>query len=269
MAFNRLESRLRAHLALLAERGICLAFSGGVDSTLLLALLRDAPNVIAVTFVSELQPPQDLTLTCELANHYNVPHHVLTVNLLEDETLRNNPLDRCYRCKHALFSELKAFAQANNLGIVMDGTNSDDLCLHRPGRRALQELAIASPLAELGITKAQVRTLATHLAVPVAERPSSPCLATRLPYHTLITPERLALIDRAETILSTFGFATVRFRLHGEVGRIEVPIADLLSLIAHRKAILTQLKPLGITYLTLDIEGFRSGSMDTPNHNMD
>jgi len=181
---------------------------------------------------------------------------------LSNPLLQNNPTDRCYICKRYLFQTLKDWAQARGIRAVIEGTNEDDLHVYRPGIRAVRELGILSPLAELGITKDEIRAMARELGISVAERPSSPCMATRLPYGTQLRPEVLQRIEAGESYLHRQGFAAMRLRLHGDVVRLELPLADFPRFLEQREQIVQQLHDLGFVYLTLDLEGLRSGSMD-------
>lgn len=251
----------------LAKEDVCLAFSGGVDSSLLLKLLSDAcarngTRVLAVTFDSRLHPSCDLEIACRVAKELGGIHHVITVDELEQEAIRKNPVNRCYLCKKHLFSRLKEFAQKQGISRIADGTNEDDMHVYRPGIQALKELGIISPLAELHITKQEVKRLAGAYGISVASRPSTPCMATRLPYNEELDYELLARIARGEAYLRTLIPGNVRLRIHGEVARIEVDASQFDVLLKQREAVISTLKALGFVYLTIDMEGFRSGSMD-------
>lgn len=251
----------------LAKADVCLAFSGGVDSSLLLKLLSDAcgrngTRILAVTFDSMLHPSCDLEIACRVAKELGGIHHVITVDELEQEAIRKNPVNRCYLCKKHLFSRLKEFANKQGISRIADGTNEDDMHVYRPGIQALKELGIISPLAELHITKQEVKRLAGAYGISVASRPSTPCMATRLPYNEELDYELLARIARGEASLRTLIPGNVRLRIHGEVARIEVDASQFDVLLKQREAVISALKALGFVYLTVDMEGFRSGSMD-------
>ena len=186
----------------------------------------------------------------------------LILNELEQADIRFNPVNRCYLCKKALFQRLKEFADSKGISLILEGTNEDDLHVYRPGLQAVRELGIISPLADAGFTKKEVRQLAAELGVSVADRPSTPCLATRLPYGAEIKAEVLEQIEKGEEFLKKEGFFQVRLRLHGEIARIEIPQKDFSEFLDKRERIAEQLKKLGFSYITLDIQGFRSGSMD-------
>lgn len=260
-----LMERLRAW----AGEDLCIAFSGGVDSALLLYMAATAARergagarVWAVTFQTELHPQADLEIARQVAAQAGARHTELCINEFENEAILENPPDRCYLCKRMLFARLRAFAQEKGIQTVLDGTNHDDLSAYRPGLRALGELGIVSPLADAGLCKEEVRRLAREYGVPVAERPSAPCMATRLPYGTRLDRETLRRIDRGEEYLRALGFQNVRLRLHGETARIEADAGALGRMVEKREEICRTLKALGFWYITLDLEGFRSGSMD-------
>ena len=258
---------LMAYMDDLADEDLCVAFSGGVDSAVILkaaceAAKRRGSKVYAVTFETRLHPQADLPVARQLAAEAGAIHHVIYVNELDNPLILNNPVDRCYHCKHYLFEQLIDFAKGLGIGTILEGNNADDLLVYRPGWRAVQELGIKSPLAELGISKAKVREIAAAMGLSVASRPSSPCLATRLPYGTPIDFDVLARIDRGETLMKALGFEIVRLRLHGDILRIEIPKDRFADLMAVYGRVTEEMKTLGFTYITLDLEGFRSGSMD-------
>lgn len=259
--------KLETRLAELCREDVCLAFSGGVDSSLLLKILSDqaartGKRVYAVTFDTRLHPPCDLEIASRVAKELGGIHKVITVDELEQEEIRNNPVNRCYLCKRHLFLELKQFAEREGIPYILDGTNEDDMHVYRPGIQALKELGIISPLAELHITKAEVKALAAEYGISVAARPSTPCMATRLPYDTEIDYAVLERIAAGEEFLKGLIPGNVRLRLHGNVARIEVDIAQFGPLLANQPFIIKELKKMGFLYITLDMEGFRSGSMD-------
>lgn len=248
-------------------RSICVAFSGGVDSSLILkaavkAAKRDGGKVYAVTFDSRLHPSCDLEIAARVAAELGGIYKVIHVNELEQDAIRMNPVNRCYLCKRHLFENLKQMAEGLGAATVMDGTNEDDHHVYRPGIRALKELGIVSPLAQLHITKAEVKTMAAAWEISVASRPSTPCMATRLPYNTPIDYDVMQQIEKGEGYLRELLGGNVRLRLHGNVVRIEVDKASFGKLLEHEEEIVQNLKNLGFIYITMDLEGFRSGSMD-------
>lgn len=259
-------------------RGIVVAFSGGVDSALLLKAACMAAGgesvVYAITVQTKLHPAGDLESARVAALTAGAVHKVLQMDELAEAGIETNPVNRCYLCKKGIFQKIKKAAAKLGAGCIMEGTNGDDLFLYRPGIQALRELGIVSPLADCGLTKAEVRELAQHLGILAANRPSAPCLATRLPYGTKISYELLAKIDEAEQFLRALGFYNVRLRVHklietvGEGGkeswlaRIEVDREDIPKLFACGKEVTEKVKQLGFSRVTVDLEGFRSGSMD-------
>lgn len=257
-------------LALMEEYGrqdVCLAFSGGVDSSLLLKLAADSAaahgtTVYAVTFDSRLHPACDLENAKKVAAELGGVHVVVTVDELEMEEIRSNPPDRCYLCKKQLFGKLLEFAAEKQISLTMEGTNEDDLHVYRPGIRAVRELGVKSPLAEAGLTKAEVKALAAEYGISAASRPSTPCMATRLPYGAELNYEVLKQIEEGEAVLRELIGGNVRLRLHGDVARIETDGENLEKAVALRGQLISRLKALGFVYITLDLEGFRSGSMD-------
>jgi len=262
-----IKTRLEQMMAEYAKEDICLAFSGGVDSSLLLKVAADATGktgkaVYAVTFDSRLHPSCDLEIAARVAKELGGIHKVVSVNELEQEEIRFNPVNRCYLCKKKLFQSLKDYAKEMNIPYIMDGTNEDDLHVYRPGIKALRELGIISPLAELHITKVQVKELASWYGISVASRPSAPCMATRLPYGTEIDYDILNLIGKGEEFVSSLVKGNVRLRLHNDIVRIEVDQEAMGNLMEKSREIIAYLKELGFVYITMDLEGFRSGSMD-------
>lgn len=259
--------QLESAMAQYGREDICLAFSGGVDSSLLLKAASDAARengtkVYAVTFDSRLHPSCDLEIASRVAKELGGIHEVITVDELEQEEIRHNPVNRCYLCKRHLFQGLRDFAVQRGVRIILDGTNEDDLHVYRPGIQALKELEIISPLAELHMTKAEVKELAAEYGISVASRPSTPCMATRIPYDTDIDYGVLEKIAEGEEYLRTVIGGNVRLRLHGDVVRIEVDRSSLERIVALSHELTETLKKMGFLYVTLDLEGFRSGSMD-------
>lgn len=251
--------------------GVAVAFSGGVDSAVLLEVCSRRKKIVggsldAVTFQTKLHPPADISIAQEIAHTANVPFHIIEVDEFSDTSIINNPIDRCYHCKKLLFTLLKKFAVEKGDMHCLDGTNFDDLHLYRPGVRALGELKIISPLAQLGFHKNEIREVAGMLGLACAEKPSTPCLATRLPYNVPLDPTMLMKIDQGEIFLRSIGFETVRLRVHGEIARIEILPQQFFEFMLKKDEIITILKEFGFYYITLDLEGFRSGSMDIGIH---
>ncbi|MCI8517855.1 MAG: ATP-dependent sacrificial sulfur transferase LarE [Hungatella sp.] len=246
---------------------VAVAFSGGVDSSLLLKLAvvcarERKSRVIAVTAATELHPSRDEAIAGKVALETGAEHRVLRVQELEQAGVAGNPVDRCYRCKRYLFERIRQEAEAMGASVVLEGTNADDLSEYRPGLKAIRELGIKSPLMEAGLTKEEVRRLAGEYGISVARRPSSPCLATRFPYGEELTYEKLRQVEKGENYLKTLGLYNVRLRVHGRIVRIEADAEQMGRLVERREEIVGFLKELGYGYITLDLEGFRSGSMD-------
>lgn len=267
--YEEKKKTLYAFMDTCTEGDVCIAFSGGVDSSVLVKLARDCAKkkqngsrIYAVTFHTMLHPACDLEIAKKVAEEAGVLHKVLFVNELEQAKIRFNPKDRCYLCKKALFEKLEEYARSQGVSCILEGTNEEDLHMYRPGLRAIKELGILSPLAAAGFAKEEVRRLAEELGVSVAQRPSTPCLATRLPYGAEIRPEILEKIARAEEYLKSEGFLVVRLRLHGEIARVEIPKKDFGRFLEKQETLVPELKSMGFRYVTLDLEGFRSGSMD-------
>lgn len=269
MDTDLLSLKIRHYLKAKIDDGICLAFSGGVDSALLLYFLAECQNersnVLAATFDTALYPKDDLDLTCYLAGLYAVKHLTLAIDVLTDGELALNPPDRCYRCKKMLFARLKDVAAQEGLRWLMDGTNADDMRRFRPGLKALQEFGVISPWADLGVDKAEIRKLALKVLLPVARRPAAPCMATRFPYGSRLDVNVIQKLAAGESLVKKFEIETVRLRYYTGLIRIEVEEQDFERLLRHKKEIVTGLKKLDFDYITLDLEGFRSGSMDNVN----
>lgn len=251
----------------LCRKDVCLAFSGGVDSSLLLKLAVDmgkihGSRVYAVTFDSRLHPACDLENARKVAGELGGIHCVITVDELELEEIRQNPRNRCYLCKKQLFQHLLLVAEKQGAAVVLEGTNEDDLHVYRPGIQAVRELGVKSPLAEAGLTKAEVKELAAEYGISAASRPSTPCMATRLPYGAELDYEVLKKIEQGEEILKKYLDGNIRLRLHGDIVRIEADPVQMKQVLDKKNEIVRELKQLGFLYLTLDLEGFRSGSMD-------
>lgn len=258
-----IDEKLTKLLSEYGKTGVCLAFSGGVDSALLLALLvKLKVPANAITFRTALHPQGDMENAVRVAKEWGVPHRFVDVDEFQNQEILQNPPDRCYHCKYQLFSALKETAEKEELGVPMDGTNADDLLEYRPGLKALAQLGIVSPLARCGISKASVRAMAAELGLSTASRPSSPCMATRLPYGEKITREKLMRIEAGEHLLHKLGFPVCRVRSQEDLCRIEVPAERIPEAAGLYELLSKELRELGFSFVTLDLTGFRSGSYD-------
>ncbi len=262
-----IEQKLDLLKALLQEMNLAvLAYSGGVDSSLLLRVASEVmgPRLIAVTAVSETYPDGELRGAQEFARLLGVTHKVLPTEELASEEFVRNTTERCYHCKRELFAKLRQLADSEGISAVIEGSNTDDLSDYRPGRKAAQEFGLRSPLVEAGFSKADVRECARMLHLSVWDKPSLACLSSRIPYGTRITPEILHMVQAAEDRLRAHGFRQVRVRHHGDIARIEVTKEDFAKLISGDviAAVTAEFKKLGYTYVCLDLEGYRTGSMN-------
>jgi uncharacterized protein len=251
---------------------VLVAYSGGVDSSVVLRVAHEVlgDRAIGVIGRSDSYAKRELELALAQAASFGARVEVVSTGELSDPAFRSNPTDRCYHCKSELYRELDVLARRLGADAIVDGTILDDLDDWRPGRRAAAERAVRSPLAELGFTKADVRTVASHYGLPSTGKPASPCLASRIPYGTEITRENLAMVEAAEELLRSQGFVQLRVRHHGDLARIEVPLDECPRALRPevRERLVSGLRALGYRHVTLDLEGFRSGSLNpaTPPH---
>ncbi len=242
---------------------LCVGYSGGVDSTFLLKVAHDVlgNQVFAVLADGEMLPRRELNQAIGQAEDMGVTCHVLPVAPLTVPAFLNNAPDRCYHCKKHIFSKVKEKALAEGAKFIADGQNADDANMHRPGHKAALELAVVSPLKDCGLTKADIRRLSQLLGLPTWDKPANACLATRLPYGATLTKEGLLRVETAESLLLDAGFKSIRARMHGEILRIEAEKQDFDKLL-NNTTLIARLKGLDFKYITLDLEGLRSGSMD-------
>ena len=260
-----LETKLDDLKKLVRQMGkVIVAYSGGTDSTLLLKVAHDelGEDAIAVTAVSPSTPRDELDSAISMAEEIGAQHLLIDSDELDNPDYVANSPQRCYHCKHLRFGKLLEMARDKGFAHVVDGNNLDDLGDHRPGMRAARELGVRSPLKEAGLTKADIRALSRKLGLPTWNKPSGACLASRLPYGTPITSARLKQIEDAERFIRSLGISQLRVRLHGDVARIEAEAKDLPTLLENRSAIVNELRGLGFSYVTADLEGYRTGSMN-------
>ena len=241
-----------------------VALSGGVDSSLVAKIASDVfgSKALAVISASESLPESERRLAVELCIEIGIPFREIKTTELQDAEYRANDGNRCFVCKSYLYRQLQSFASQNGYDVVLDGANADDLSDYRPGRQAAKDHHIKSPLAELGINKSKVRELARELNLPNWDKPASACLASRVPYGTEVTKETLAQIEQAEEIMREAGFLQFRVRHHDSVARIEIAPGEFARIIEQREGITSQMKQLGYKFVSLDLDGFRSGSMN-------
>jgi uncharacterized protein len=219
-------------------------------------------RMLAVTVRSPVEAPEETAQASELASLGGFRHQVVDLDDLADPIFAANPPDRCYHCKLRRFQALAGIAQEHGLAWLADGSNADDASDYRPGRRALAQLGVRSPLAEAGLTKAEIRALGRALGLPNWDKPAAPCLATRFPYDTPLTFAEIQRVGQAERSLHALGFPAVRVRVHGDLARIEAPPADFPAVLEQRAAIVAGLRALGYAWVALDLLGYRTGSMN-------
>jgi uncharacterized protein len=243
---------------------VLIAYSGGVDSTFLIKVAAGVlgDNVLAVTAVSPTYPKQELTFARRMAGEFGIRHRLINTNELKDKRFTSNSANRCYFCKKELFGKLIKIARKNKLKFVCDASNLSDDTDYRPGNKAKGEFGIRSPLKEAGFTKEDIRRISRRLGLRSWNKPALACLASRIPYGTKISTNILSRINKAEKFLSALGFSQIRLRHYNGLCRIEVLNKDIAKLLKKRSLIVARLKTLGYHYITVDLEGYRTGSMN-------
>lgn len=248
--------------------GMLIGLSGGVDSTLLTAIAVETlgvEKVLGVTATGFVHAASEVAAAKKAAKQLGIKLIEIDVTELDEAELcriRGNPKDRCYWCKKLIFSQFLALAEKSGLPVVACGTNADDNKVYRPGNKAVEELGISTPLLDAGMTKQDIRDIARSMGLDVWNKPPQPCLATRVPYDVELTYDLLHRIENAEAQLRELGFSDVRLRDHGELAKIEVPEDEIPQVVEKRKEIIDAVKSVGYKYVTMDLQGFRSGAMD-------
>lgn len=259
------QRKLRDLEAMLADmESAVIAYSGGVDSSFMAVVAADVlgGRALAVTGVSPSIPAAEVEEASRLAAQFGIEHRLLETSEMDRPGYVENSPQRCYHCKTELYSLLEDLAEAEGYAFVLDGCNADDLGDHRPGRVAAAEHSVRSPLVEARLTKADIRELSRERGLPTWDKPAMACLSSRIPYGTAVTVEALDQVGAAEAFLRGLGMRQIRVRHHGDVARIEVELADIATVVEHRERIVTRMTNLGYRYVTLDLAGFRSGSMN-------
>jgi len=245
-------------------KSVAIAFSGGVDSTFLVKVAFDVlgENAIAVTASSSTYPKRELEEAKQFSKHIGIKHIIIDSEETEIENFSKNPSNRCYYCKKELFSKIKQFAKEKHLNYILDGSNVDDTFDYRPGMKAIKELKVVSPLRDADLSKQEIKKLSKNMQLDTWDKPAFACLASRFPYGVKITKSKLEQVEKAESFLFSLDIKQYRVRYHGETARIEVLKNDFQKIFDHSDEIVNYFKKLGFKYTALDIEGYRTGSLN-------
>jgi len=245
-------------------KSVVIAYSGGVDSTFLVKVAFDelGDNAIAFTATSSTYPKRELDQAKKFTKQIGIKHIIINSEETEIDNFSKNPINRCYFCKKELFSKIKQIASEKHFKYVLDGSNVDDASDYRPGMKALEELGVISPLKDVGLTKQEIKDLSRKMQLDTWDKPAFACLASRFPYGIEITKSRLEAVEKAESFLSSLDIKQFRVRYHNKIARIEVNKDDFQLVINHSNKIVKRFKELGFKYITLDIEGYRTGSLN-------
>jgi pyridinium-3,5-biscarboxylic acid mononucleotide sulfurtransferase len=261
-----LEKEARLKRAVAGLGSVIVAFSGGTDSAYLawVATTVLGDRAQCLTADSASYPARHREIALGLARDFRLRHEFIVTSEMDDPNYRANEPDRCFYCKQELFTKLTALARERGIAAVLDGANADDRGDYRPGRKAARDLGVRSPLDDADLTKAEIRELSRRAGLPTWDQPASACLSSRIPYHSPVTPEKLAMIDRAEGVLAALGFRVCRVRHHDDLARVEVGPAEMARALdpAVRDALVRDLKALGYRFVTLDLQGYRMGSLN-------
>ncbi len=264
---KNLENKLKKIISFLENKKVIVGFSGGVDSSLLAFLSNKHSKVtLLITVRSRLFSDEEVEESIRFSKVYEIPLMVIEINLLKNKEFRRNPENRCYTCKKKIFGEITKIKDSKNFDIILDGSNTDDLSDLRPGMEALKELNISTPYIDFNVNKKEIREICKFYNLEVHSKPSTPCLASRIPYNQIITGKKINIIKEGEKFLKEqFNLKQLRVRFHEEnLARIEFMQEDLTEVLKQENLILikNKFKELGFCYITIDIEGFRSGSMN-------